>query len=41
MKVSIMKSKKNATNVKETFAMRKMKTRNLNYTIKLEIIVII
>ena len=36
-----MKSKKNVTYVKKSFAMIKMKKRNLNYTKKLEIIVII
>ena len=36
-----MKSKKNATYVKKSFVMIKMKKRNLNYTKKLEIIVII
>ena len=36
-----MKSKKNVTYVKKSFAVIKMKKRNLNYTKKLEIIVII
>ena len=36
-----MKSKKNATDVKKSFVMIKMKTRNLKYTKKLGIIVII
>ena len=40
-KTSSMKSKKNATYVKKSFAMIKMKKRNLKYTKKLEIIVII
>ena len=41
MKISFMKSKKNDTYVKKSFVMIKMKKRNLNYTKKLEIIVII
>ena len=36
-----MKSNKNAAYVKKSFAMIKMKNRNLKYTKKLEIIVII
>ena len=36
-----MKSKKNVTYVKRSFVMIKMKKRNLNYTKKLEMIVII
>ena len=36
-----MKSKKNATYVKKSFVMIKIKNLNLNYTKKLEIIVII
>ena len=36
-----MKSNKNATFVKKSFVMIKMKKRNLKYTKKLEIIVII
>ena len=36
-----MKSKKNATYVKKSFVMTKMEKRNLKYTKKLEIIVII
>ena len=36
-----MKSKKNVTYVKKSFVMIKMKKRNLKYTKKLEIIVII
>ena len=40
-KISYMKSKKNVTYVKKGFVMIKMKQRNLNYTKKLEIIVII
>ena len=36
-----MKSKRNATYVKKNFVKIKMKKRNLNYTKKLEIIVII
>ena len=35
-----MKRKKNATYVRKSFAMIKMKKRNLEYTKKLEIIVI-
>ena len=35
-----MKRKKNATYVRKSFAMIKMKERNLEYTKKLEIIVI-
>ena len=41
MKISIVKIKKNATYVKESFVMVKFKKRNLNYTKKLEIIVIL
>ena len=41
MKISLMKSKKNVTYVKKSFVMIKMKKRNLKYTKKLEIIVII
>ena len=41
MKISVMKSKKNATYVKKSFIMVKMKKRNYKYTKKLEIIVII
>ena len=40
MKISFMKSKKNATYVRKSFAMIKMKKRNLEYIKKLEIIVI-
>ena len=40
-KISLMKIKKNVTYVKKGFVMIKMKKRNLNYTKKLEIIVII
>ena len=40
-KISFMKSKKNATYVKNSFLLIKMKKRNLKYTKKLEIIVII
>ena len=40
-KISLMKSKKNVTYVKKSFVMIKMKKRNLKYTKKLEIIVII
>ena len=40
-KVSFMKSKKNVTYVIKSFFMIKMKKRNLNFTKKLEIIVII
>ena len=40
MKISFMKSKKNATCVRKSFAMIKMKKRNLEYIKKLEIIVI-
>ena len=36
-----MKSKKNATYLKKSFVMIKMKRRNLKYTKKLKIIVII
>ena len=36
-----MKSKRNATYAKKSFVKIKMKERNLNYTKKLEIIVII
>ena len=36
-----MKSKKNATYIKKSFVMIKIKNLNLNYTKKLEIIVII
>ena len=39
--ISFMKSKKNATYIKKSFVMIKMKKRNLKYTKKLEIIVII
>ena len=38
---NFMKSKKNVTYVKKSFVMIKMKKRNLKYTKKLEIIVII
>ena len=41
MKIGLMKSKKIATYVKKSFLMIKMKKINLNYTKKLEIIVII
>ena len=41
MKISFMKSKKNVAYVKKSFVMMKMKKINLNYTKKLEIIVII
>ena len=41
MKISTMKSKNNATYDKKSFVMTKMKKPNLNYTKKLEIIVII
>ena len=41
MKISTMKSKNNATYDKKSFVMIKMKKPNLNYTKKLEIIVII
>ena len=40
MKISFMKRKKNATYVRKSFAMIKMKKRNLEYIRKLEIIVI-
>ena len=40
-KISFMESKKNATYVKNSFLLIKMKKRNLKYTKKLEIIVII
>ena len=40
MKISFIMSKKNATYVKKSFVMIKMKKRNLNYTKKLGIIVI-
>ena len=40
-KINFMKSKKNATYVKNSFLLIKMKKRNLKYTKKLEIIVII
>ena len=40
MKISFMKRKKNATYVRKSFAMIKIKERNLEYTKKLEIIVI-
>ena len=36
-----MKSQKNATYVKKSFSLIKIKKRNLNYTKKLDIIVII
>ena len=36
-----MKSKKNATYVKKSFVMIKLKKRNLKYTKKVEIVVII
>ena len=41
MKISFIMRKKNATYVKNNFVMIKMKKPNLNYTKKLEIIVII
>ena len=41
MKIGIMKSKKNATYVEKRFVMIKNKKRDLNYTKKLEIIVIL
>ena len=41
MKIGLMKSKKNVTYVKKGFVTIKLKKRNLNYTKKLEIIVII
>ena len=41
MKVGLMKSRKNVTYVKGGFFMIKITKRNLNYTKKLEIIVII
>ena len=41
MKKGFMKSKKNATYAKKSFVMIKMKKRNLNYTKKLGVIVII
>ena len=41
MKTSFMESKNNATYVKKSFVMIKMKKRNLKYTKKLDTIVII
>ena len=41
MKISIMSNKNNATYVRKNFVMIKIKKRSLNYTKKLEIIVII
>ena len=41
MKTSTMKSKKNATHVTKSFVIIKTKKWNLNYTKKLEIIVIL
>ena len=41
MKISVMKSKNNATYVKKSFAITKIKEGNLNYTKKSEIIVIL
>ena len=41
MKISVMKSNKNATYVKKSFIMMKMKKINYKYTKKLEVIVII
>ena len=41
MKIGLMKCENNVTYVKKGFVMIKMKKRNLNYTKKLEIIVII
>ena len=38
MKISIMKSKKNAAYIKNSFFMIKIKKWNLNYTKRLEII---
>ena len=38
MKISNMKNKKNATYVKKSFVIIKMKKGNLNYTKKLEIL---